>query len=856
MDNIFIKLHDGADEPEKKWTNGIHKFLTDSGAIVTPETVEELGKQALKDLQPKIDSDQLTEPEFTMALLEVVMPLCPTLASKASIATRSTLSSISSVLRAMQSLAEDARAGVPLEKLRISAINLNQIIKKAKIKLPQSVASLKAEAAKSEELKVKANELLKKFESNELGAEHGQMKGQVDERFSSLADIVEARKLMAAVTSEDQDQEIGEEEDIEEGGEAKQSGIMFRGERISKRAITRSYEAERSARQLLAFQYYSTKVEISIVKSSVVAVIKTATLFDRMPTIQIERGTETPGAHDVLESFIKNNIPVIAEKSSEATEQLTRSHNALKALHAFKSYTQDEMVAKNLPMAKLIEMLPESDYSKGDFAKLIDLEEIYQHKDQTKAAQRAKPGMDLNANKITYDMFAKSFPGADLSKTLTPEQKEKFEETFNKISEQPMTWRKGMTIALLSDPPSPTWVSVLEHPTVESGQFGQNKLVGRDVELGKGEVGMGDTGSPDQVKKLQQERAALITKIKDTTKNRKNALDPNKRKKGINPEKIKEYDDNLATWTARRQAIEEELKTLGVSGKAKQLASGAETYERSGARLGRKLFELNRDNPHWVTFYSSVRPAYINRDTLAADAGPTLEIADEVANIANSSIARAKDQKGKKQLRNFSNKVRSSVKDLAGQAGIMPMNSKSIVVSAIENDRTPSWILMRAVQYPFDKQTSDLAEYNLEQRGWSTKLDEKGNAEEDNNGDIMWARAKEKKPAAPKAKAPVKAPAKAPEKKPVTKSKKSSALSFRERSAATDPASMAANNAALEAKKQALQKEKLALDAQKNADQKAQLAPPAATPTAPTSGQPSGVNTALGSVKSRLSKRG
>ena len=153
---VFIKLHNGVDPntnapmPENKWTNGIHKFLTESGATVDETTCEEIGKQALKDLSPKLESGHLTKPELTMALLEAVMPLCPNSTSKTAASVRSISSIMSLVSTAMYRLAADFKAGVPLERLRLSAINLNEVVKSAQKKLPSIVARLKQNSTEVE----------------------------------------------------------------------------------------------------------------------------------------------------------------------------------------------------------------------------------------------------------------------------------------------------------------------------------------------------------------------------------------------------------------------------------------------------------------------------------------------------------------------------------------------------------------------------------------------------------------------------------------------------------------------------------------------------------------------------------
>jgi hypothetical protein len=207
----------------------------------------------------------------------------------------------------------------------------------------------------------------------------------------------------------------------------------------------------------------------------------------------------------------------------------------------------------------------------------------------------------------------------------------------------------------------------------------------------------------------------------------------------------------------------------------------------------------------------AIRPSFVNRQT-ATEA----ELGAEKARNTFESIAQKTESGGtnsntKAQIKKQNNKIRSSFEELNKIEGIKFLNSKELVLAAIENEKVPAWILMRAVQFPFDKETAELARFNLGERGWVEQVGEDGETAEDESGAYIWKRTAPTKPPkvtqkptkAPKGtkKAPAKAPVapkkapkapKAPAKKkapeaPKGKGKKSSFISFREITAANLP---------------------------------------------------------------------
>ena len=854
MDKVYITLHDGAGEPDKKWTNGIHRFLEESGATVDPATSEQIGAEVLSKLKPKLDSGQLEEPEFAMALLEAVMPLCPGAEAPTTAAIRITSKIVASLTAAIQTLAADMRAGVPLEKLRVSAMNLDKLINQAKAKMPGVAESLREKNAAMQAKKNEAMALLTQLESSNILAERGKagIAGVVDERFKDVNEIVAAYNEMRAASPDE------EEGDEEEGAKE----ISLNGTSIGKDSIEKSWAAERAKRQLLAAQLYITKTEMSTIKSAAISVTKVSTIFSRMPTMQIERGVQSQGVFDHIENFLSHKMNLVSENLADRARELKEIMSTLSDLYAFKSFSHEEMRDKNLPMAKLLEMLPNNDWFFQNYSRLMDLEEIYQNSTgkrndplSNKQTQQAKAS-DVNSSQISFEQFAKSFPGVDLNKALTPEQKDKVESLFSEINKQPgMTWKKGMAISLFNDPPSPATAQMLKSLTTESGEYGQSKLVGESVDINKPVEQIGK--SKEQIQKEKKKNADDIKAIK---RNLKDRPDSSRRKE----------------WEEQLQKLEEQKNEI-----VKQISTGADTYNKAGARLGRKLFELNRENPHWMVFFDAIRPYYVNRKTVTEDVNARRQ-AEEVKQKIEA--ARSAMQSGsanpntKAAVTKNMNSLLTTFEELqAGKVeGVRGLNSKELVMAAIDNDKAPSWILMRAVQFPLDRQTADLAEHNLEERGWTPQLDKSGELVEDADGNYVWNRTAkaESKPKAPKKapmtqeKAPKKAP-KAPEKKPA-KPKKSSALSIREKRAQdmsrnldqqVDTAKKMAEDAAAQ-QKLLEQQRQMKINAPNTPSSTIAPAAPAALSPSGTPMQaapPTGVNNVgvkTFSAKDRLSKRG
>ena len=801
MDSFIVLKNDGPQD-ESRWTNGIHKFLTESGAIVTPEVADELGKETLKTLMPKVQSGQLGEPEFTMALLEAVIPLCPTTASMSTTTLRAASSIMAIATRAMRQLVADMKAGVPLERLRLSAMNLDKVISMAKGKLPKIASSLKSKVAELDKLKAEASVILDQLESPEILTETGTggVSGSVDVRFETLKDIIDAKTMAVAAskgTAEVGEEGIDENSDAD-GGEGAQ--IMFKGSPISQKVISSSWKAERDTRQALALKYYSLKVEISTVKSAAIEVANVTTMFAKMPLIHVERGVGATAIHDQLGDYLETKIKTFAENIASREREIGQVMEGLTKLHNFKSIAKHEtMRALDLPMAKLIDMLPKSDWALGNFEKLMDLEEIAQHHSQTYAQQRAKSGFNPDTDKITFDTFAKSFPGANLSKFINSDQKEKIKEVFDEVNAEPgMTWKKGMTISMFSDPPSPVLIRAVDAATTAPGQFDESKLSGQSITTTNPE-GSGIT--PELLEKQKQLKAEQVLNRKRIDNTLKGYI-----RKTKNPEKVQQYKEEKLRLQERNKAIGLELATLGFDDKVKQLSTGADTYRKSGQLLTRRLFELNRPDPHWYTFLSAVKPRYTNRKELMDDMRPQLDAQQKYEEVSTHAMQGARNPGIKRKIKKNMDEVVNAFDDMKADAGVVQSNSKEIVMAAVDKDSTPSWVLMKAFQYPFDKEVRDLAEFNLLERGWEPMKAEDGGIAYDSYHDMVWKKVAPKAKKAPKGgkKAPAKAPKgtkapakaktpakkkeapKAPKAKAKPKAKKTSALSFRERLAQVD----------------------------------------------------------------------
>jgi hypothetical protein len=838
----FIILKNEGPQDENRWTNGIHKFLSESGALVTPETIEELGKQILSTLGDKATSGQLEEPEFTMALLEAVLPLCPTTSTKTAMSLKASASILASTIRAMQELVIAAQTGVPNERLRLAAASFNEFVKKSKVAMGAHANSVKAHLESIKTLQAKGSELLNKLESHDIISE------LVDERFTDLGQIIELRKAV-------------EEPDYN----AKEHGG------IGAEVVRSAYDQERKARQRVALDFYLVKAEIAALKSAVYSVSKIKTIFDRIPTIEIERGARHPGMFDygVLGNYIENKIPLEAERLGAQEAELRQTTKVFDAIYNYMSSTKGD----DVPVVKLIELLPTSDWHTKNFIKLMDLEEIYQFQKGeslgTEGTQKAKPEIGLNKSSVTYDEFVKSLVGTDVSKYIDSTQKEKIEAVLGEVSkggDKEMTWRKGMAVYLFSDPPNWSTVRQLQGQEVSNSDWGQTTLGGEAVDVEKG--AMPKTMTPDEINKLKIEKSKASQEADDARR---------KLKKAKSPEKIKELTDIMNAAKAKRDSIGNILKDLGDTSKA-----GG--YDRRGATVGRRLFEANRPDAHWINLLNAVRPAHINRKTVEQD----LETINTFAEVANAVESEVRDKKVRNHLKRRTKKITQTMDQLLGTPGVETLSSKDLVMTAIDNESTPSWILMRAIQYPFDRETSSLAEANLEARGWTEKKDASGAPMEDEFGDKVWELTS-KAPESPKpgkkapegakkapSKAPV-APKAAPKAKPA-KPKKSFVISPRERIAQdmsrnldqqVDMAKKMADDAAQQ-QKLLEQERQLKINAPKNIPSPAGQTPP----TTPTAGQPQGTNPGVapigtipqgvgvggvktfGSSKSKLSKRG
>lgn len=851
MDNVFITLNDGSKDPSQKWTNGIHRFLTESGAIVEPSTIEQLGEQALVTLQPKIQSGQLTEPELTMALLEAVLPLCPTTASMASMSLRATSSLLSNFIVAVRQLRADVNGGVSLERLRLSVINLNKIITVSKMKIPAIAKQLGEKNSEMQGLKSQASEILDRLESIEFVAKGADK--SVDDRFVNLKDLIEAKKLA-------QDQ-------VDASGKKNLKITLPSGQIITAVDISSSYNTEREARQELAYELYKLKTKMSLVKAAVIVINNANGLFDKVQKLEIEQGIDKQALLDHVENYISSKI-TLSEHMQEGAQETKILIGKISEFYN-TSYSEGEMKQKGLPGFQLIEALEKNDHYHRNYDRLMNLEEIYQNAVNPQRKTQTSAFEDLNTSSISFEQFAKSFPGNALNQ-LDPDEKLQIEDTFDNINKEPMTWKKGMSIALFSDPPSKPLFDLSSEPSIEKGQYGQKQLVGDSVKVDQPEFAKEKKQLLEQTKK---DRAVLTKKIRENQKANKGS------------DKIEGWNKELAIFDKKISELSDEENLI------KQLSKKNRSYYDNGATLGRKLFELHRKNPHWAILFNAIRPHFVNRDTYEKAADQ--EARGRFEEIAQKTESGNTNPAAKAQIKRQNNKIRSLLEDLDKLIGLTKINDESLIIAAIENDKVPSWILMKAIQQPLNNETRNLAMHNLtKERGW---FPERKNGEfvTDESGDYIWHREE----VAPKIKktpngikrAPSKAPQapkadpKAPEiKKAPTKPKKSSKLSFREKIAQTMPidTNMATNLNqqvdAAKAAKDALAKQQMLLEQQKqqainapntnttNTQTAAPIAPVPAVPGMPAmqtmqAPPPTGVNNVgvkTFSTKDRLSKRG
>jgi hypothetical protein len=797
----FIVLQDG------ECSKAISQFLTESGAIITPETSLELEKQVLNNLSAKIQIKQLTRPEFSMAIMEIVMPLCPNTATKTAMVMKSTRGVISSVLNALNDLVVAAQGGVPHERLRIKAENFNNFLKKSKNILAKNANEIKKYQSEISVLKSKASSLLDTLESDEIIST-----GQYAEKYSSLSELVSRR------------------------GESVGEGVS----KTKKREINSAYDNERTTRQLIALELYYTKSEIAAIKGAIYGIIKIKTIFDRIPMIAIEQGEHDPGmfSPSMIGMYIRDKIPTISEAISARPQEVSSMMKIFGDIYDYKSALKSD----DTPVNKLMDLMPAGDYITKNYIKLMSLEEIVQNSGQ-KTIQKASPGIGLNKSSISYSDFIKSLPGIDLSKYIDEDTKEKIETIFDDINNSEMTWRKGMSVYLFSDPPTPDTVKILEGEEIDGSNWRQTTIGGGAVDVSKTEESL----SPLEIKKLENEKSSISKQRSDAKKALKNA---------VKPETIKKLEQKIVALESKGQEIESILKQLGQTELKGQ-------YNVRGATPLRRLFEANRTDAHWINLLNAIRPAYINRETIEQD----MQTLDKYKEATDAVGSKVKDKKDRDKIKRHDDKIRVSLDKALGTPGVKSLNSKDMVMTAIENDATPSWILMRAVEYPYDKQTSDLAEFNLEDRGWSIRTDEAGEDIEDNFGDKVWqhnpktSSKKTTKGPVEKTKKPVEKTKKPVEKtkKPVEKTKKSSVLSIRDKTAQDMSRNLDQQVEAAKAAKDAADKQQKLLEQEKQMKQNDVNSPSAAIAPANTPAA-MGVNPATGvktfSAKDRLSKRG